>query len=188
MIKVPIEISARHIHLSRPDLELLFGDGYELTLVKNISQTGQYAAAEKVTLENGDYHLENVRVVGPARAATQVELSLTDARQLGLVVPLAVSGNIAQAAPLTIIGPRGQVVRDCAIIAKRHIHASLIDAEKYQLHDGQVVSVECGGERAVVFAQVVVRVREDYVWNLHLDTDEANATGLQGGEIGIVII
>lgn len=188
MITIPIEVSARHIHLSQPDLELLFGVGYKLTPLKDISQTGQYAAAEKISLQNGDKFIDNIRVVGPTRAATQVELSLTEARQLGLSLPLAVSGNITQAASLTIIGPQGQIIRDCAIVAQRHIHASLEDAKKYNLHDGQIVSVECGRERAVVFAQVFVRVREDYVWNLHLDTDESNAAGLQGGESGIVII
>jgi propanediol utilization protein len=188
MITIPIEISARHIHLSRPDLERLFGTGYQLTPLRDISQTGQYAAAEKVTLKNGDKLIENVRVVGPTRAATQVEISLTEARQLDIVVPLAVSGNVAQAAPLTIIGPQGQVTRDCAIIAQRHIHASLEDAKKYNLQDGQIVSVKCGGERELIFAQVVVRVRADFVWNLHLDTDEVNAAGLQGGEMGVVII
>lgn len=188
MIKVPIEVSARHIHLSRPDLELLFGVGYKLALLKAISQTGQYAAVEKVVLKNGDKLIENVRIVGPERAETQVELSLTEARQLGLAMPIAVSGNITQAAKLTIVGPQGQVTRDCAIIAQRHIHASLENAKKYNLQDGQVVSVKCVGQRAVIFSQVVVRVREDFVWNLHLDTDEANAAGLVGGETGIVII
>ncbi|QQG52592.1 MAG: phosphate propanoyltransferase [Candidatus Falkowbacteria bacterium] len=188
MITIPIEVSARHIHLSRPDFELLFGIGYHLALFKNISQTGQYAAMEKVILENGDKKIENIRIVGPERRETQIELSLTEARQLGLTIPLAVSGDIAQAAKLTIIGPQGQISKNCAIIAQRHIHASLKDAEKYHLHDGQIVSVECGTQRAVIFRQVVVRVRADFVWNLHLDTDEANAAGLQGGETGILII
>ncbi|MFA6417314.1 MAG: phosphate propanoyltransferase [Patescibacteria group bacterium] len=187
MVTIPIEVSARHIHLSRPDLELLFGAGHQLAPLKNISQTGQYAAAEKVILENGDKKIENIRVVGPERPETQVELSLTEARQLGLAIPLAVSGNVAQAALLTVIGPQGQISRHCAIIAQRHIHASLEDAEKYHLYDGQIVAVECSGQRAVIFRQVVVRVRADFVWNLHLDTDEANAAGIQGGETGILI-
>lgn len=188
MITIPIEISARHVHLSRSDVDLLFGVGYKLRSLKAISQTGQYAAVEKVNLQNGDKLIENVRVVGPERLETQVELSLTDTRKLGLKVPLAVSGNMAQAAKLKIIGPRGQVSRNCAIRPQRHIHASLEDAKKYILQDGQVVSVKCGVERAVIFAQVVVRVRADFVWNLHLDTDEANAAGLQIGEMGVVII
>ncbi len=188
MITIPIEVSARHIHLSQPDLDLLFGFDYKLKPLKNISQTGQYAAEEKVALVNGNQKIDNIRVVGPTRPETQVELSLTEARRLGLEIPLAVSGNVAQATKLTVIGPQGQIDRHCAIIAQRHIHASLEDAKKYQLHDGQIVTVECGNQRAVVFRQVVVRVRADFVWNLHLDTDEANAAGLQGGETGLVII
>lgn len=188
MITIPIEVSARHIHLSRPDLDLLFGFGYKLKPFKNISQTGQYAAEEKVNLQNGDRKIDNVRVVGPERRTTQLELSAADARRLDLEAPLAVSGNTAQAATLTIIGPQGEITRDCAIRPQRHIHASLEDAKKYHLHDGQIVSVKCGGQRAVIFEQVIVRVRADFVWNLHLDTDEASAADLQGGEIGLIII
>jgi len=188
MITIPIEISVRHVHLSRADVDLLFGASYTLRPLHAISQTGQYTTMEKVSLQNGDKLIENVRVVGPERAETQVELALSDAHRLRLMVPLAVSGNIAQATKLKIIGPQGQVSRDCAIRAQRHIHASLEDAKKYNLQDGQIVSVKCGSDRAVVFTQVVVRVRADFVWNMHLDTDEANAAGLQVGEIGIVII
>ncbi|MFA5131454.1 MAG: phosphate propanoyltransferase [Patescibacteria group bacterium] len=188
MIIIPIEISARHIHLSRTDVEALFGVGYKLRPLRAISQTGQYVAMEKVSLENGDKLIENVRVVGPERAETQVELAQTDALKLGLIAPLALSGDTSAAAKLKIIGPQGQVFKNCVIIPQRHIHASLEDAEKYNLHDGQIVSVKCGRERALIFEQVIVRVRADYVWNLHLDTDEANAAGLHPGETGVVII
>lgn len=187
MITIPIEISARHVHLSRPDLEVLFGLGYKLRPLKSISQTGQYATMEKVSLQNGDKIIENVRVVGPERAETQVELALSDAHKLRLDIPLALSGNMTQAAELIIIGPQGQVSRDCAIRPQRHIHASLEDAKKYALQDGQIVSVKCGAENAIIFMQVVVRVRADFVWNMHLDIDEANAAGLQVGDVGVIV-
>lgn len=188
MIIIPIEISARHVHLNRQDLDILFGSNYELTFKKAISQTGQYAASETVILRNDDKEIIKVRVVGPLRKNTQVELSVSDARRLGIDPPVEKSGNMADAEILTIIGPKGTVTKKCAIIPQRHIHASVEDAEKYNLHDGQIVSIKCGREREIIFSNVIVRIDKNFVWNLHLDTDEASAAGLTIGASGIVII
>ena len=187
MIIIPIEISARHVHISREDLEALFGAGYELTALKKISQTGQYAARETVTLKNGANEMAGVRIVGPTRSETQVELSASDARKLGVRPPVKRSGSVAEAAILTIIGPHGSLTKRCAIIPQRHIHASLEDAKRHNLQDGQIVSVKCGQDRGVIFSQVIVRVAQDFVWNFHIDVDEANAAGLLDNESGVII-
>ncbi|MEI6835443.1 MAG: PduL/EutD family phosphate acyltransferase [Candidatus Falkowbacteria bacterium] len=180
MIIVPIEISSRHVHLSQEDLDVLFDLDYKLAPLKNISQTGQYAAQETVTLKNGNSEIKNVRIIGPVRQSTVVELAASDSRKLGL--KLAVNNSV------TIIGPNNSLTRDCAVIPQRHIHASNEDAKKYKLHDKQIVSVECGQKRKVIFANVIVRVDQDFVWNFHVDIDEANAAGLAENEFGTVIV
>ena len=180
MIIVPIEVSSRHIHLSQEDLDVLFGSAYKLVPLKNISQTGQYAAQETVTLRNGSNEIKKVRIIGPVRKSTVVELAASDSRKLGL--KLAVDNSVM------IIGPYNSLTKDCAVTPQRHIHASTEDAKKYKLHDKQIVSVECGQKRKVIFTNVVVRVDQDFVWNFHVDVDEANAAGLTENEFGTVII
>jgi propanediol utilization protein len=187
MTIVPIEVSARHIHLCKHDLDIIFGLDYKLSPVKKISQIGQFAANETVIIKNGDKQLLNVRIVGPVRQDTQVELSISDSIRLGIKPPIKKSGIVNDAAMLTIIGDKGSVTKTCAIIPQRHIHASVEDAKKYNLYDGQIVSVKCGLEREVVFSNVVVRVDKNFVWNFHIDVDEYNAAGLTNNEFGIVI-
>jgi putative phosphotransacetylase len=187
MAIIPIEVSARHVHLSKQDLDILFGLDYELLSIKKISQTGQFAANETVILKNGDKQLLNVRIVGPARHDTQVELSFSDSRKLGVKPPIKKSGNINDAETLTIIGQKGSITKRCAIIPQRHIHASVRDAKKYSLYDGQIVSVKCGLEREVIFSNVIVRVDDNFVWNFHVDVDEYNAAGLTNNESCLII-
>lgn len=180
MIKIPIEVSARHVHLSQADLERLFGEGYELTAQKVISQENQFAAQETVTLKSDKDVIINVRLIGPVRKQSQVEISRTDAFRLGLKPPLRVSGDPEKSPGIKIMEAEGSMIdlKEGVIIAHRHIHASPEDAKKYKLKNGQVVSVKVDGERGLVFDQVAVRVGKDFVWNLHLDTDEANAAGV----------
>lgn len=177
--KVPVGISNRHLHLSQADLETLFGKGYELTPFRDLKQTGQYAAEEVVTLATKKGVIQNVRVLGPTRAATQVEISRTDAFALGVKPPVRDSGSIQDSESLTLVGPEGSVYLDeGVIIALRHIHMSPADAEQFGVKDKDLVTVKAGGERAIVFENVLVRVREDFVLEFHIDTDEANAAGL----------
>lgn len=179
-IKVPIEISARHVHLSEKDLERLFGEGYELTATKALSQRGQFAARETVTLGTPKDMIINVRLVGPVRKQSQVEISRTDALKLGLNPPLRVSGGAEDSPGITLIDPEGQRLdlNEGVIIAQRHIHASPEDAKEHKLKDGDRVSVKVGGERGLTFDNVAVRVDPTFVWSFHIDTDEANAAGV----------
>jgi len=180
MIKVPLEVSARHVHLSKEDLEKLFGKGYELTVIKAISQRGQYAARETVTLKTEKGEIPNVRIVGPVRKQSQVEISRTDALKLGLNPPLRVSGGVEGSPGIILIEPEGNKIelKEGVIIAKRHIHASPEEAAMYGLKNGQIVSVKVGGERGLTFDNVVVRIDPTFVWAFQLDTDEANAAGI----------
>ena len=181
--QVPAGVSNRHLHVSREDLSTLFGEGYELTPLKDLSQTGQYAAEETVTLVTKKGCIPNVRILGPVRPATQVEVSRTDAFGLGIKPPVRDSGVIDQSAGVTIVGPAGAVtLKYGVILAQRHIHMSDKDADAFGLKDKDIVKVRADGERAVVFENVLVRVREDFVLELHLDTDEANAAGISNGQ------
>lgn len=186
---IPIEISARHAHLSSKDVEKLFGRGKRLTAKTPISQTGQFVARERVTIRNGKREFQNVGIVGPERRETQVELAATDARHLGIDAPVRESGHVHATPGLTIIGSKGSVtITHGVVLSKRHIHASAKDAQKYGLRHGQLVSVKVAGERALTFHAVVVRVHESFRWRLHLDTDEGNAAGLAGNEKGDLIV
>ncbi|CAM3955688.1 phosphate propanoyltransferase [Mesobacillus zeae] len=181
---VPVSVSARHIHLQQEHVRLLFGDGYSLTPMKDISQPGQYAAQEKVTIKGPKGAIENVRILGPLRKQSQVELSRTDARKLGLQLPVRNSGNLKGSSPVTLIGPRGSVTLDeGGIIADRHIHMTPSDAMQYGVTDGQKVSVAVEGEKSGVMGQVTIRVKDRYALDMHIDTDDANAFGLAGGEL-----
>ncbi|TSC96086.1 MAG: propanediol utilization phosphotransacylase [Parcubacteria group bacterium Athens1014_10] len=189
-MKIPIEISAHHLHLCQKDLKILFGKNYQLNVFKPLSQKEQFAAEETVVLANENFKLENVRILGPLRNKTQVEISRTEAVHFGIQPLVKESGQLKESiGGLKIIGPNGTIeLKEGIIIALRHIHASPTDALKYKVEDRQIVSVKVEGERALIFYKVVVRVDPLFVWNLHLDTDEANAAGLKGGEEGEMLL
>ena len=180
---VPVGVSNRHIHLSTADLETLFGKGYELTPIKDLSQPGQFACKETLTIVGPSLRpIENVRVLGPVRKASQVEISRTDSFTLKVKPPVRESGDIAGSAPVTIIGPKGVVtLKEGCIIANRHIHMSLEEGAAFGLSDGQYVDVEVSGERRTKFYDVQVRVHKDFRLEMHIDTDDANAAGIGNG-------
>lgn len=180
---VPVSISARHLHLKQEHVDVLFGEGYQLTHFKEISQPGQYACNEKVTLQGPKGSIENVRVLGPLRKQTQVEIARADARKLGITPPVRNSGNIAGSAPITLIGPNGTVqLEEGCIIADRHIHMTPKDAKDFGVQDKQKVSVLVEGEKGGLMGQVTIRVNERYALDMHIDTDDANAFDLKGNE------
>lgn len=176
-VKVKVEISARHIHLSQNDLEKLFGAGYELKKNKELSQEGEFAAEEKITLVGPKKQME-LRIVGPVRSATQVELAFTDAFSLGIEAPLRVSGDVAGSASAKLIGPKGEVdLAEGVIIAKRHLHINQKEADELGLKTDDLVKVAVTGERSLIFENVVVRIKPNFHMSVHIDTDEANASG-----------
>ena len=180
---VPVGISNRHIHLSREHVEILFGKGYELTKLKELSQPGQYACKEQLTLVGPSMRaIEGVRVLGPERKASQVEISRTDSFTLKVKPPVRESGDIKGSAPVTIIGPKGIVtLNEGCIIANRHIHMSVDEAKRYDVTDGEYVDVMLEGERKSLFYDVQIRVHKDFRLEMHIDTDDANAAGVGNG-------
>ena len=182
---VPVGVSNRHIHLSTADLETLFGKGYELTPIKDLSQPGQFACKETLTIVGPSLRpIENVRVLGPVRKASQVEISRTDSFTLKVKPPVRESGDIAGSAPVTIIGPKGVVtLSEGCIIANRHIHMSTDEGAQFGLSDGDYVDVEVSGARRTKFYDVQVRVHKDFRLEMHIDTDDANAAGIGNGAI-----
>ena len=188
--QVLVEISARHVHVSQQDLETLFGKGYELTVKKELSQPGQYACEERVKVIGTKGEFPAVSILGPCRKDTQVELSLTDARSIGVSAPVRESGDIEGSGACKLVGPAGEVELTKGVIAaKRHIHATTADAEKMGLENGEIVSVEIptSNGRNLTFGDVVVRVSDSYALAMHIDTDEANAAGMAPNTIGKVI-
>ena len=187
-MKVLIETSARHVHLSKETVEVLFGEGYELTKKKDLSQPGQYACEERVTIVGPKKELAGVSILGPVRKADQVELSATDARSIGLPIAIKESGDLASTPGCKIVGPKGEVeVKEGVIVAKRHIHMTTKDAEECGVENGQIVGVKVENEyRSLVFGDVVVRVRDDFALAMHIDTDESNA-GLVGNAYGEIV-
>lgn len=179
---VPIGVSARHIHLTQADVETLFGKGYKLTKKKDL-MGGQFASNEVVTIVGLKLRaIENVRILGPVRKASQVEVSATDAVKLGIKVPVRESGNIAGSAPIAIVGPKGVIyLKEGCIVAKRHIHMSPADAEKAGVKNGDIVSVRVENERATTFNNVLIRVDPSFTLEMHIDTDEANAAEISTG-------
>ncbi len=179
---IPVGVSNRHIHLTKEDMETLFGAGYELTHLKDLSQPGQYACKETLTIVGPSLRpIENVRVLGPLRKASQVEISRTDSFTLKVKPPVRESGSLAGSAPITIIGPKGVVsLKEGCIIANRHIHMSPEDGAKYGVNDGDYVTVDALGERRTRFYDVQIRVSDKFRLEMHLDTDDANAAGLNG--------
>ncbi|MFX3634267.1 MAG: phosphate propanoyltransferase [Candidatus Pristimantibacillus sp.] len=185
---VPIGVSARHIHLSADHVAILFGEGYELTEFKPLSQPGQYAANETVAVVGPKGSFAKVRILGPVRSRTQLEVSRTDAFALGVNPPVRESGNINGSTGITIQGPAGEVtIEEGVIVAARHIHFHTSDAERFGVSDKQQLKVRFGGKRGVVFEQVVARVSPDFALDMHIDTDEANAAGVKNGDNGEII-
>ena len=188
--QVLVEISARHVHVSKADLETLFGKGYELTVKKELSQPGQYACEERVKVIGTKGEFPAVSILGPCRNATQVELSLTDARSIGVAAPVRESGDIEGSGTCKLVGPCGEVEIPCGVIAaKRHIHATPADAEALGITNGEIVSVEIptSNGRNLTFGDVVCRVNDSYALAMHIDTDEANAAGMAPNTMGTIV-
>lgn len=184
---VEMEASGRHVHLTAAQIQTLFG--HDLTPAKPLSQPGQFAAKERLTVVGPKGELRNVAVLGPARKEAQVEISLTDARYLGLTVPVRQSGAVTDSPGATLIGPEGQVVLDQGVIAaQRHIHLTPADAARFGVRDKQVVKLQTFTARPLVFDDVVVRVSADFAPRVHLDYDEANACGYTAGDYGRILL
>ena len=186
---VLVEISAHHVHVSEKDLEILFGKGHQLTNKKDLSQPGQFACEERVTVVGPKREIKGVSILGPCRPQTQVEISLTEARSIGVSAPIRESGDLEGSGGCKLVGPKGEVeLNDGVIIAKRHIHMTPADAEKYGLVDKQIVSVKADSDgRALIFGDVVVRVSPSYALAMHIDTDESNAASCTPGMEGDII-
>ncbi len=186
MDKFIIETSARHVHVSQEALETLFGAGYTLTPKKDLSQPGQFACEERVTVVGTKKELAGVSILGPVRPATQVELSATDARSIGVGIAIKESGDVAGTPGCKLVGPCGEVeISEGVIVAKRHIHMTPADAEKLGVKDKEIVAVKAeSAERSCIFEDVVVRVSEKFALAMHIDTDESNAAyGVKEGYI-----
>ena len=181
--EVPVGVSNRHIHLTKADLETMFGKGYELTPLKDLSQPGQYACKETLTIVGPSLRpIENVRVLGPLRSKSQVEISMTDSFVLKVKPPVRESGNLAGSAPIRIVGPKGVVeLKEGCIIANRHIHMSPADAQAFKVKDFDKVTVEVNGTRRTRWYDVQIRVHKDFRLEMHVDTDDANAVGIGNG-------
>ena len=181
--EVPVGVSNRHIHLSKADMETLFGAGYELTPLKDLSQPGQYACKEVLTIVGPSMRpIENVRVLGPLRKASQVEIAMTDSYVLKVKPPVRESGNLTGSAAIRIVGPKGVVeLSEGCIIANRHIHMSPADAAQFGVKDFDRVTVDVTGTRRTTWYDVQVRVHKDFRLEMHVDTDDANAVGIGNG-------
>ena len=187
--KFIVETSARHVHVSREDLDILFGEGYELTNKKELSQPGQYVTNERVAVVGPKSQFPSVSILGPVRPATQVEISATDARAIGVVAPIRESGDTAESGSCKIVGPKGEVeLKDGVIVAKRHIHMTTADAAKLNVTDKEIVNVKIDTEgRSLVFGDVVVRVNDSFALAMHIDTDEANACSATPATMGEIV-
>jgi len=186
-MEILIETSARHLHVTKEHLETLFGKGHELTLKKWLSQPGQFLAEEKVQVVGPRSSFPGVSIIGPVRPATQVEITATDARSIGLTAPVRESGDVAGSAGCELVGPAGSVtLTEGVIVAMRHVHLIPEEAEEWGLANGQLVSVRLNGSRPLTLHDTVVRVSEKYAKAVHIDVDESNAAGMtpsDGGEI-----
>ncbi|MBR4470388.1 MAG: phosphate propanoyltransferase [Erysipelotrichaceae bacterium] len=188
MEKFIVEISARHIHVTKEQVAILFGEGHALTPKKDLSQPGQFACEEKLTIVGPRGELK-ASILGPERKEAQVELSLTDARTLGVEAKIRESGDIEGTAGIKLVGPAGEIELEKGVIAaKRHVHMTPADAEKYGVTNGEIVNVKVETEgRSLVFGDTVVRVREDFALAMHIDTDEGNAAGIKGSALGEIV-
>lgn len=181
--QIPVGVSNRHVHLSREHLEILFGEGYNLTPMKDLGQPGQFAAKETLYIVGSKNGLQGVRIIGPIRNKTQIEISRTDSFALGVKAPLRESGNLPGTPGCVLVGPKGTVILDeGVIIAERHVHLSKEQAEEMGLHDKDRVNITIGGERSITYNKVLVRAGYGHEKEFHLDTDEANAASTNSGE------
>ena len=189
-MKILVETSARHIHLTNNDLEILFGKNAQLTPKKELSQPGQYACNERVTLVGPKKSIENIIIIGPTRSKSQVEISLTDARALGISAPIRLSGNTKNSGKCKLIGPKGEIeLEESVIVAKRHIHMQPKDADLLGLTENSIVMVKITSpERTTIFDDVNVRINNNFKLAMHIDTDEANAAGCSGEVYGEIIL
>jgi acetate kinase len=186
--EIPIEVSAHHVHLSQEDTEKLFGPGHQLTRLKDLSQPGQYACEETVNLIGPKGRVERLRVLGPVRSESQMEISITEEFKLGIKAPIRASGDLEGTPGITLEGSRGTVTVPRGVInALRHIHMTPEDALAYGLKDRDIVMVKVPGDRELIFGDVLVRANPDYRLAMHIDTDEANAANLKTGATGIII-
>lgn len=189
-MRVPVETSARHVHLSEQDLEILFGKYAKLTVKKQLSQPGEFASNQKVKLIGPKKFIENITVMGPTRRATQIEISLTDARSIGIRAPIRESGDLKGSAACVLEGPCGTLeLGEGLIVAKRHVHLHPTNAETINAKNGDIVMVKIESpERTTIFDDVVVRIRDDFNLTMHIDTDESNAAGCEGEVFGEIIV
>jgi putative phosphotransacetylase len=185
---VPLGVSARHVHLTQEHVEMLYGTGYQLTKKKEL-MGGQFASNELVTIVGTKLRaIENVRILGPVRTASQVEISQTDAMKLGILAPLRDSGDTFGSAPIAIVGPQGAIyLKEGGIVARRHIHMSPQDAALAGCVDQEVVSVRAKNDRSLTFHEVLIRVDDSFTLEMHIDTDEANASGIKTGDAVVII-
>lgn len=187
--EVTINVSARHVHLTKEHLQILFGKDYELTKLKELYQPGEFASDAQVTLAANGRTLERVRVLGPLRDYTQIEISKTDARALKLNPPVRNSGDLKNSSPITIIGPEGCIdLEEGCIIATRHIHFSTNEAKEIGIVTGQQVNVEVLTEKGALLKNVHCKVKDNYKFEMHLDTDDGNALLVQNGQIGKIFL
>lgn len=181
--QLPIALSNRHLHLSQEHIDILFGSGYELTKAKDLCQPGQYACNEKVDIQGPRGTIKGVRVLGPARKKSQIEVSIGDARTLGIEAIVRISGELENTPGVKIIGPKGEVeLQEGVIVASRHIHMNVEDAKNFGVKDKDRVKVRVGGDRGIVFENVLVRVSPDYVLEMHVDIEEGNAAGAKNND------
>lgn len=186
--ELPIGMSNRHIHLSQGDLEKLFGEGYELTRRKDLSQPGQFASEEKVDLIGPKKAIKGVRVLGPVRSATQVEVSISDAFTLGVEPVIRNSGDIKDTPGIKIVGPKGEIyLEEGVIVAARHIHMHTDEAKEFGVKDGDIVSVKVGGVRGITLDNVLIRSGEGHKLEMHVDIEEGNAAGTKNGDLVEII-
>ncbi len=186
--KIPVEVSNRHIHLSRKDIDALFGEDYQLKIARELSQPGQFAAEERVHLMNGDKRIENVRVLGPERGETQVELTKTDAMHLGIDVPLRDSGDIEETPGICVEGSKGNVsLNKGVIIAKKHLHASEEEAKELGIKDRDIINVKITGGNPLIFENILVRVHPNYRLAVHIDRDDGDSANISRVNFGEII-
>ena len=187
---VPVGISNRHMHLTKEDFKTLFGADADDTQLKPVKQPGQYACNERVTIEGPKGAIKDVRMIGPYRKYSQVEVSLGDARRLGVEPPIRDSGKLENSPGIKLVGPKGSIViKQGVILSKRHIHFNLKEGAAYNVKDGQEVRVLCGRgtERETIYERVLCRVSDAYALELHLDVEEANAAGLKNGDPAFIV-
>lgn len=186
--EIPAGVSNRHIHLSQEDLDSLFGEGYQLTKIKDLSQPGQFACKEVVTICGPNGAIEKVRILGPVRKKTQIEILEGDCYKLGVSTQPRLSGDLQGTRGITVVGPKGSVqTKEGLIVAQRHIHMTLEDAKRFGVHDGQLVSIQINGLRGGIYSNVAIRANNESALECHIDTEEANAMKINSSTKIIII-